>query len=64
MRKELQLFLQQHKQLQYLGLVHSEMCSEECFVNPKHPDYNPSLQVLLRNNYYFKNMTLVNSTKG
>lgn len=45
MRKELQLFLQQHKQLQYLGLVHSEMCSEECFINSKHPDYNPSLQI-------------------
>lgn len=44
-RKELQMFLKQHPQLKYLGLVHCEICSEECFTNPKHPDFNPELQI-------------------
>uniref|UniRef100_A0A023F1W4 Putative zyg-1-like serine/threonine protein kinase n=2 Tax=Triatoma infestans TaxID=30076 RepID=A0A023F1W4_TRIIF len=44
-RKELRAFLQYHKELKYLGLVHSDICSEECFTNPKHADYNPNLQV-------------------
>ncbi|XP_014245907.1 protein zyg-11 homolog B-like isoform X2 [Cimex lectularius] len=44
-RKVLTTFLQEHKNLRYLGLVNLEICSEECFINPKHPDYNPNLQV-------------------
>lgn len=44
-RKELQLFLKEHPQLKYLGLVHNDICSEECFTNPKHPDFNPNLQI-------------------
>lgn len=44
-RRELQVFLENHKELKYLGLVHCEICSEECFTNPKHPDFNPNLQI-------------------
>ncbi|KAL1117386.1 hypothetical protein AAG570_004712 [Ranatra chinensis] len=44
-RQELRSFLQRHRQLTYLGLIHSEVSAEECLTNPKDVDYNPNLQV-------------------
>lgn len=44
-RKELRNFVRSHTNLVFLGLVHSEACFDDCFINPRHPDYNPHLQV-------------------
>ncbi|PNF20924.1 zyg-11-like protein B [Cryptotermes secundus] len=42
---DLRHFLGCHRQLKFLGLIHSEACYDESFVNPHHPDYNPNLVV-------------------
>uniref|UniRef100_A0A0K8SZW5 Protein zyg-11 B n=1 Tax=Lygus hesperus TaxID=30085 RepID=A0A0K8SZW5_LYGHE len=44
-RRELTTFLQHHKNLRYLGLVHLDLCQEECFINAKHPDHLRDLQI-------------------
>ncbi|XP_021927398.1 protein zyg-11 homolog B-like isoform X2 [Zootermopsis nevadensis] len=41
----LRSFLECHRQLTFLGLIHSEACYDEIFVNPHHPDFNPNLVV-------------------
>ncbi|XP_069693619.1 protein zyg-11 homolog B-like isoform X2 [Periplaneta americana] len=42
---ELRHFIASHKHLKFLGLIHSEACYDESFVNPQHPDFNPELVV-------------------
>ncbi|XP_054290704.1 protein zyg-11 homolog B-like [Macrosteles quadrilineatus] len=44
-RKELKGFVRRHPHLRFLGLVHSEACYDDCFINPRNPEYNPNLQV-------------------
>ncbi|RZF46386.1 hypothetical protein LSTR_LSTR007919 [Laodelphax striatellus] len=44
-RKELRNFIKNHPHLRFLGLVQSDACYDECFTNPKHPDYKPQLKV-------------------
>ncbi|KAK7864900.1 hypothetical protein R5R35_001989 [Gryllus longicercus] len=42
---ELRSFLQHHKELCFLGLIDSDVCYDESFTNPRHPDYNDQLVV-------------------
>nr|CAD7266549.1 unnamed protein product [Timema shepardi] len=42
---ELRQFIHHHPQLKFLGLTHSEVCHDEGFTNPRHPDYRPTLLV-------------------
>lgn len=42
---DLRHFLGCHRELKFLGLIHSDACCDEVFVNPLHPDYNPDLVV-------------------
>ncbi|KAG8297035.1 regulation of ligase activity protein, partial [Homalodisca vitripennis] len=44
-RKELRGFVRRHPNLKFLGLVHSEACYDDCFINPRNPEYNPNLQI-------------------
>uniref|UniRef100_A0A1B6MT34 Uncharacterized protein n=1 Tax=Graphocephala atropunctata TaxID=36148 RepID=A0A1B6MT34_9HEMI len=44
-RKELRGFVRRHPKLMFLGLVHSEACFDDCFINPRNPEYNPNLQI-------------------
>ncbi|XP_075228477.1 protein zyg-11 homolog B-like isoform X2 [Lycorma delicatula] len=44
-RKELRGFIRRHPKLQFLGLVQSDACYDECFTNPSNPEYRPDLQV-------------------
>lgn len=43
--RELKGFIRRHPNLRFVGLVHSEVCFDDCFINPRHPEYNSQLQV-------------------
>ena len=42
---DLKHFIRSHLQLKFLGLIHSDACYDEGFVNPQHPDYKSDLIV-------------------
>ncbi|PSN40433.1 Protein zyg-11 B [Blattella germanica] len=42
---DLRHFIGCHRELKFLGLIHSEACYDESFINPHHPDYNSELVV-------------------
>lgn len=43
--QDLLCFLQKHPNLQFLGLVYGEMSSEDMFLNPLNPNFNPNLMI-------------------
>ncbi|XP_011497736.1 PREDICTED: protein zyg-11 homolog B [Ceratosolen solmsi marchali] len=43
--KDLWNFIQAHKNLKFLGLVHSDACFEDCLMNPFNKNYRPDLVV-------------------
>lgn len=43
--KDLKDFIESHIYLRFLGLVHSDACYEESFIDPLHEDYKPELVV-------------------
>ncbi|XP_008201802.1 protein zyg-11 homolog B isoform X1 [Nasonia vitripennis] len=43
--KDLWNFIQAHKHLKFLGLVHSDACFEDCLMNPSNKNYRPDLVV-------------------
>lgn len=57
-RIELRGFIRRHPKLQFLGLVQSEACYDECFTHPNNPDYRPDLQVKLKK-FYFANVRFI-----
>lgn len=46
--KDLKNFIEAHKNLKFLGLVHSDACYEDCLMNPSHQNYRPDLVVSSR----------------
>ncbi|XP_066996742.1 protein zyg-11 homolog B isoform X2 [Anabrus simplex] len=42
---ELRLFLRHHQAVRFLGLIHSDVCYDESFINPRHPEYEELLVV-------------------
>uniref|UniRef100_A0A1B6DCA2 Uncharacterized protein n=1 Tax=Clastoptera arizonana TaxID=38151 RepID=A0A1B6DCA2_9HEMI len=44
-RKELRDFVRRHPHLRFLGLVHSDSCYDDCFINTKNADYFHNLKV-------------------
>ena len=45
--KDLWSFIQAHKQLKFLGLVHSDACYEDSLMNPLNKNYRQDLVVCL-----------------
>ena len=43
--KDLKEFIKAHPYLRFLGLVSTDACYDECFINPAHKDYRPGLVV-------------------
>lgn len=48
--KDLKEFIKAHPYLRFLGLVSTDACYDECFINPAHQDYRPGLVVSYNNN--------------
>lgn len=46
--KDLKSFIASHVHLRFLGLVHSDVCYDESFIDPTHEDYRPELVVSCR----------------
>lgn len=43
--KDLKNFITSHVNLRFLGLVHSDACYDESFIDSTHDDYRPELVV-------------------
>lgn len=44
---DLKEFVQAHPRLEFLGLVHSDACYDDSFINLDHKDYKPKLMVII-----------------
>lgn len=50
--KDLKEFIKSHPRLEFIGLVHSDVCYDESLINPTNTDYKPELMVKYKKKYF------------